>query len=361
MLFSKNDSTALRSLALCLALSLLTLPAAFGAQIKGAGSTAAARLYQDWADAFKITGNQVAYEANGSSAGIQAVIEGRADFGATDVPLSEDRLRKEGLICIPTAITGIAPAMNLPGVPRGKLHLSGPVLAAILSGKVHSWNDEAIRHLNPGLKLPAEAIHVIAREDGSGTTWVLSKYLASISPEWQQEMGNDFKLHWPTGTTLARGGSGMVAQIKQTPFSIGYLEVGNIDAAQLNYALVANKAGRYVEPQPEAFRAALGASKWTFEGRFEESLTNLDDKDAWPITTGTFIVMKRLAADPKRTAIVLNFFSGAFMQADKLVPQSGYIPLPMKTQARAVKELGAIEERQGIPLFFDVMWRPAKR
>ncbi|MBS1208840.1 MAG: phosphate transporter substrate-binding protein PhoT family [Proteobacteria bacterium] len=337
--------------------SLLLSPLATAEEIRGAGSTAAAKLYQSWAESFKTTGNQVNYAPVGSSAGIKAVITGAVDFGATDVPLTDEQMQKDGLICIPTAITGIVPAVNLPGVPQGKLRLSGPLLAAILTGKVHYWNDDAIRALNPNIRLPAEAIHVVARQDGSGSTWVLSKYLSAVSPEWAQEMGNESLLHWPASTLLARGSSGMADQIKQTPYSIGYLEPGYIASTELNYALVANKAGKYVQPDAVAFRAALAGSRWTFEGRFEDTLTNLSDQAAWPITTGTFIVMKRVAVAPKRMAIVANFLSGAFMQADNLAPKAGFVPLPMKTQARAVKTLGSMVEPSGVPLLFDVIWR----
>lgn len=327
--------------------------------IHGAGSTAAAKLYQSWGEAYRVTGSQLAYDAVGSSAGVKAVIAGKVDFGATDVPLRGSQMARDGLICIPTAITGIVPAINLPGVQAGRLRLTGQVLAEILAGKVKNWNDEAVRALNPGLRLPAEPIKVVARADGSGSTWVLSDYLSAVSPDWQREMGRDSLLHWPEGTLLAKGSSGMADKLRQTPYSIGYLEPGYIASAQLGYALVANKAGKYVQPNSDAFRAALSASRWTFEGRFEEPLSNLGDPAAWPITTGTFIVMKRAVADVKRSAIVANFFAGAFMHADDLAPKAGFVPLPEKTQARAVKELGSMVEANGQPLSFDVIWRRA--
>jgi phosphate transport system substrate-binding protein len=346
------------------AIMLFGISLAAGAQaeiIRGAGSTAAAKLYQTWGEAYRVTGNQLEYDAVGSSAGVKAVAAGKVDFGATDVPLSDIQMQKEGLVCIPTAITGIVPALNLPGIGNGKLRLNGLVLAQILAGRLHNWNDEAIRALNPGLRLPAEAIKVVARADGSGSTWVLSNYLSAVSTDWQRDMGRDSLLHWPNGTLLAKGSGGMAEMLRQTPYSIGYLEPGYIASAQLNYALVANRAGKYVQPDAEAFRAALSASRWTFEGRFEEPLSNLGDPAAWPITTGTFIVMKRAAADSRRAAVVANFFAGAFMHADDLAPKAGFVPLPEKTQARAVKTLGSMTEASGQPLTFDVMWRKSGR
>lgn len=358
-----SASVFFRPATLCCSFLLLltTSTGAWADTIRGAGSTAAAKLYQTWGDAFRITGSQIAYDPVGSSSGVKAVIAGKVDFGATDVPLSEAQMARDGLICIPTAITGIVPAVNLPGVGNGRLKLSGAVLAQILEGKLKTWNDEGIRSLNPGLKLPAEPIKVVARADGSGSTWVLSDYLSAVSQDWQHDMGRDSLLHWPNGTLLAKGSSGMADMLKQTPYSIGYLEPGYIASAQLGYALVANKAGKYVQPNSDAFRAALSASRWTFEGRFEEPLSNLGDPAAWPITTGTFIVMKRKAADAKRSAIVANFFAGAFMHADDLAPKAGFVPLPEKTQARAVKELGNVTEASGQPLAFDVMWRKPAR
>jgi phosphate transport system substrate-binding protein len=341
---------------LSLAFVLFSIPAQ-AEIIRGSGSTAAARLYQSWGEAFARTGHQLQYEATGSSAGLKALLEGKVDFGATDVPLSEAQLRQDNLVQIPTAITGIVPAINLPGVARGKLRLTGPVYADILGGRIRKWDDEAIRKLNPGLSLPGEAIRVVAREDGSGSTYVLSQYLSEVSADWKSRFGTDYRLAWPEGTLKAKGSSGVAKLIGETPFSIGYLESGSIDKAQLNYAQLANRAGQYLHPTPESFQAALSSSNWTFQGRFEESLSNLGDKAAWPITTGTFVIMKRTAQAPQRMALVLNFFSGAFMQADKLVPQSGYVALPIKTQARAVKSLASISEPSGVPMFFDVIWR----
>lgn len=343
---------------LSLVIALLALCAPVQAEIiRGAGSTAAARLYRNWGEAFGRTGNTLQYEANGSSAGLKALLEGKADFGATDVPLPEEQLRSKGLILIPTAITGVVPALNLPGIPPGRLRLSGPVLAAMYAGTIRRWNDEAIRLLNPGLTLPAENIRVVAREDGSGTTYVMSQYLSSVSADWKTRMGVDFRLSWPDGTLLAKGSSEVVKLLTETPYALGYLEIGYVEKSKLGYALVANRAGNYVSPRPAAFHAALDASNWSFQGRFEESLSNLDARDAWPITTGTFVVVSRVSSDPKRTALLLNFFSGAFMQADKLVPESGLVPLPVKTQARAIKTLGKVVDAEGIPVFFDVMWR----
>lgn len=356
-----NLPASIRLTSFCLMSILLPVYAASVSAevIHGAGSTAAAKLYQSWGESYQVTGSRLAYDPVGSSAGVKAVIAGKVDFGATDVPLSTLQLSKEGLICIPTAITGIVPAVNLPGVGQGKLRLTGQVLADILAGKVKNWNDEAIRSLNPSLRLPAEAIKVVARSDGSGSTAVLSTYLAAVSPAWQRDMGSGAQLHWPASTLLAKGSSGMAETLRQTAYSIGYLEPGYIAAAQLNYALVANKAGKYVFPDSDAFRAALSASRWTFEGRFEEPLSNLGDPAAWPITTGTFIVMKRSVTDVKRSAIVANFFAGAFMHADDLAPKAGFVPLPEKTQARAVKELGSMTEANGQALSFDVIWRKA--
>lgn len=342
---------------LILSLALPFAPRADAEVIRGAGSTAAARLYQSWGEMFGNTGNKLQYEANGSSAGVKAVIDNKVDFGATDVPLSEEQLRRDDLVLIPTAITGVVPALNVPGLAPGKLRLSGSVLAAMYAGKIRNWNDEAIRKLNPGLSLPAEAIRVVAREDGSGTTYVMTQYLSAVSEEWNKQMGFDYRLNWPVGTLLAKGSGGIVKLLKETPYSLGYLEIGYVEKNQLGYALVANKAGQYVSPGPVSFHSALNASNWTFQGRFEESLSNLDTREAWPITTGTFIVVRRTSNDPKHTALVLNFFSGAFMQADKLVPASGFVPLPIKTQARAVKTLGKVLDSSGVPVFFDVMWR----
>jgi phosphate transport system substrate-binding protein len=344
---------AVFSVAAAIAL-VLSFPAR-SAEIVGAGSSAAASLYASWAAEWsKKSATSLQYAAVGSSAGLKAIREGKADFGASDVALAPADLERDGLVDFPTAISGIVPMVNLPGVPAGELHLSGPLLADMLAGRVARWNAPQIAALNKSLRLPDLPIKPVAREDGSGTTYVLSHYLAQVSPAWAKDFGSDFKLKWPEGTTLAKGTSAMVETVAKTPGAIGYAEYGAVVKAKAGFARVANRHGDYPAPSAESFRNALKGSGWTASGKFEEMLTDSPEKDAWPITGGTFIVMRKTAADPARIAKVLSFFSYGFLRGDEITSQNGWIALPELTQARVVKEMNRIRDKDAQPLSWDM-------
>ena len=332
----------------------LSLPAK-SAEVAGAGSSAAASLYASWGSEWsKKSATNLQYAAVGSSAGLKAIREGKADFGASDVALAPADLERDGLVDFPTAISGIVPVVNIPGVPAGELHLTGPVLADVLAGHIARWNAPQIAALNKSLRLPDLPIKPIAREDGSGTTYVLSHYLAQVNPAWAKDFGSDFKLKWPDGTTLVKGTSAMVDAVAKTPGAIGYAEFGAVVKAKLGFARVANKRGEYPTPSPESFRNVLKGSGWTASGKFEEMLTDMPEKDAWPITGGTFIVMRKTAADPARVARVLSLFSYGFLRGDSITEQNYWIPLPELTQARVVKEMNKIRDKDGHPLSWDM-------
>lgn len=338
-----------------LAALLLAAGPAGAATLTGAGSSAAAPLYNAWAAEWaKKSRTPVVYAAVGSSAGLKAIREGKADFGASDVPLPPEQLDKDGLVNFPTAIAGVVPAVNLSGVGAGELRLSGPVLADILSGRITRWNAAPIVALNRGLRLPDQPITVVAREDGSGTTYVLSHYLSKVSKDWAQTLGNDFKLKWPAGTRLVKGTSAQLKTLAETPGAIAYAEFGQVEKAGLTYARVANSKGEYPQPGASSFKAALKASAWTSAGRFEEMLTDMPDKDAWPITTGTFVVMRRKVAHPAMAAQALALFSYGFMRGDTITAENRWVPMPDMTQARAVKEMNKVRDADGQPLAWNM-------
>lgn len=334
---------------------LLCAQAVTAADLSGAGSSAAAPLYNAWAAEWgKKTGVKLDYTASGSSAGIKAIKEGKVDFGASDVSLPPEQLERDGLVNFPTAISGVVPAINVSGVPRGQLKLTGAVLADILSGHITRWNASAITALNPGVRLPDQAIAVIGREDGSGTTYVLSHYLSKASPQWASALGTDFKLKWPEGTKLAKGTSAQLDALSKTPGAIAYAEYGQVEKAGLNYARVANATGNYPTPSPASFKAALKASAWTTSGKFEEMLTDMQDKDAWPITSGTFIVMRKKVTDPVKAAQALSLFSFGFMRGDAITAEYRWIAMPDLTQARAVKEMNKVRDKDGQPIAWNM-------
>jgi phosphate transport system substrate-binding protein len=334
---------------------LLASSASGAAGISGAGSSAAASLYASWAG--ELTHKNaltLSYAANGSAAGIKAIRDGRVDFGASDVALLPADLERSGLIDFPTAISGIVPALNLPGIQRGELKLSGAILADLLSGRIERWNAAPIAALNKNVKLPDLPVQIVAREDGSGTTYVLSYYLSQVSPAWAQKIGRDFKLKWPQTARLVKGTGAVIEAVARTPGAIGYAEYGAVEKAQLDYARIGNTHGEYPRPGAESFRAALNGSEWTSAGHFEQMLTNLPGKGAWPITSGTFVVMRKTASDSARITQALSLFSYGFMKGDGTAAQNGWIPLPQQTQARVVREMGKIRDRNNQALAWNM-------
>lgn len=347
---------AIRSFALCL-VSCLPAGAVQALDLQGAGSTAAAPLYSAWAEQWAASGgHKLTYAAVGSSGGLKAIREGKCDFGASDVALSAETLSKDDLVNFPVAISGVVPIVNLPGVARGRLKLSGPVLADILMGRIQRWNAPEITALNAGLNLPAMPIKLVAREDGSGTTYVLSHYLKQVNESWASGMGNDFKLKWPEAAKLVKGTGGMIAAVRSTPGAIGYAEYGQVEEGQLNYSRVANQKGQYPAPGAASFRAALQGSAWVSRGAFEEMLTNATSISAWPITGGTFVVMRKQVARAAEASAVLSLFTFAFMKGDQLAAKLHWIPLPEGTQARVQREMAKPVDREGRPLTWQVTY-----
>ena len=317
----------------------------------GAGASSPAPLYEAWAEAYQVaTGHTVSYESVGSSAGIQRIKAGTVDFGASDVALKPEELEKAGLIDFPTVISGIVPVVHLPDIRPGDLKLTGKVLADILSGKLKRWNAPEIVQLNKAAHLPDLPITVVARADGSGTTYILSHYLSRVSADWKTRMGNDFKLNWPAGTTAANGSKEMVAGVQHTKGAIGYVEYGYVTRNHLTPVKLQNHDGHFVPAEPSGFTAALASSGWVKRGAFEEMLTDMPGGKAWPITGGTFVIVRKIQAVPARGAAVLGFFNWSLTNGDRIATEHGFVPMPLASQARAVKEMGKLKDSQGAPI-----------
>ncbi|MES2933951.1 MAG: phosphate ABC transporter substrate-binding protein PstS, partial [Pseudomonadota bacterium] len=290
-----RTKTLLSSFLICLSLSASAI------EITGAGSSAANPLYSKWADAhIKTVGIKVSYEAIGSSGGIKKIKADSVDFGASDVAMSQEDLNKFKLINFPTAISGVVPVVNLPGIKAGDLQLTGEVLANIYSNKVLRWNDPAIAALNPGLNLPKIAIIAVARQDGSGTTYNLSDYLSRVSTDWNTTYGKNFTISWPAAISQVKGSSGVVDMVKATSGAIGYLDYNYVVQERLSYVQLRNRDGKFVAPNGDSFRSALNNSGWKSNGAFEEMLTNKPGADTWPITVGTFAILPQRAKNPTK-------------------------------------------------------------
>ncbi|VIO66443.1 Phosphate-binding protein PstS [Bradyrhizobium ivorense] len=301
---------------------------AFAADITGAGATFPFPIYSKWADAYKKeTGNGLNYQSIGSGAGIKQIQAKTVTFGATDAPLKAEQLEKDGLVQWPMVMGAIVPVVNLEGVKPGELILSGEVLGNIYLGKVTKWNDESIAKLNPKLKLPADAITVVRRSDGSGTTFNFTDYLSKSNADWKSKVGSGTAVEWPVGVG-AKGNEGVAGNISQTKNAIGYVEYAYAKQNKLTYAALVNKAGKTVQPTMEAFQAAAANADWAKAPGYYVILTDQPGDASWPITAATFILMHKDATDKAASQEALKFFKYAFEKGDKAAEELDYIPMP---------------------------------
>ncbi len=313
--------------------SLLALSlglAGFGAQaaeITGAGASFPAPVYAKWADAYqKATGNKVNYQSIGSGGGIKQINAKTVDFGASDMPLKQEVLDKDGLVQFPTVIGGVVPVVNVIGVKAGDLRLTGEIVADIYLGKITKWNDKAIAELNPNVKLPGDDIAVVRRADGSGTTFIFTNYLSKASSEWKSKVGEGTAVQWPTGMG-GKGNEGVAAFLQRIPNSIGYVEYAYAKQNHLAWTWLKNPAGEFVRPDDDNFKAAAAGADWS-KSAFGEILTAQSGKGAWPISGATFILMHKVQDKPAQAAEVLKFFEWSYKNGAKLAADLDYVPLP---------------------------------
>jgi len=300
----------------------------FAADITGAGSTFIFPVLSKWADAYKKeTGNGVNYQSIGSGAGIKQIEASTVTFGATDAPLKAEQLQKDGLSQWPMIMGAIVPVVNIEGVKAGDMVLDGPTLAEIYLGKITKWDDAAIKKLNPNVKLPSEAISVVHRADGSGTTFNFTDYLSKVSPDWKSKVGEGTAVEWPAGVG-AKGNEGVAGNISQTKNSIGYVEYAYAKQNKLTYTQLVNKAGKTVQPTNEAFQAAASNADWTNAPGYYLILTDQPGDKSWPIVASTFILMHKEASDKAASQEALKFFKFAFEKGAKSAEELDYIPMP---------------------------------
>lgn len=305
----------------------LTAMSAFAANnLTGAGGTFPAPVYAKWADAYqKETGNQVNYQGIGSSGGVKQIIAKTVDFGASDAPMKEEDLNKNGLFQFPTVIGGVVLAVNLPGIKSGQLTLDGATLGDIYLGKIKKWDDAAIAKLNPGVKLPDTNIAVVRRADGSGTSFVFTSYLAKVSPEWKEKIGAGSTVNWPTGLG-GKGNDGVAAFVQRLPGSIGYVEYAYAKQNSLAYTKLVDADGKSISPTEESFSAAAKGADWS--KTFAQDLTNQKGNNAWPISSTTFILIYKDQSNAEHGAEVLKFFDWAYKNGGKLTTDLDYATLP---------------------------------
>lgn len=301
---------------------------AFAADITGAGATFPFPVYSKWADAYKKeTGNSLNYQSIGSGGGIKQIQAKTVTFGASDMPLTADRLEKDGLVQWPMVMGAIVPVVNLEGVNAGDLVFDGATLADIYLGKITKWDDPAIKKLNPKVNLPSTAIAVVRRSDGSGTTFNFTNYLSKVSPDWKSKVGEGTAVEWPVGVG-AKGNEGVSANVGQTRNSIGYVEYAYAKQNKLTYAGMVNSAGKAVQPTVPTFQAAAANADWAKSPGYYVILTNQPGEASWPITAATFILMHKVPADKAASDEALKFFKWAFEKGGKMAEELDYIPMP---------------------------------
>ena len=311
----------------------------------GAGASFPAPLYSKWASDYnKATGVKINYQSVGSGAGLKQIEAKTVDFGASDAPLKDEELKAKGLVQFPTVIGGVVPVINVAGIKPGELKLSGQVLGDIYLGKITKWNDAAIVALNPGLALPDAAIAPVRRADGSGTTFGFTNYLSKVNPEWKSKVGEGTAVNWPTGAG-GKGNEGVAAFVGRLPNSIGYVEYAYVKQNKMNYAKLQNAAGNFVSPDDDNFKAAAAGAEW--DKSFYQILTNQPGKDAWPITSATFILMNKTQDKPAQAATTLKFFDWAYKNGDKTAGDLDYVPMPDKVKQIIYKSWDDIKDASG--------------
>lgn len=338
--------TAITSL---LAVSAIGLASAAQAQqITGAGASFPAPVYAKWASQYnKATGVRVNYQSVGSGAGIKQIDAKTVDFGASDMPQTDDVLAKKGQFQFPTVIGGTVPVVNIKGISAGQIKLDGPVLANIFLGKIVKWNDPAVQALNPDLKLPQADIAVVRRADGSGTTFNFTNYLSRVSPEWKSQVGEGTAVNWPIGAG-GKGNEGVAAFVNRLPNSIGYVEYAYVKQNKMNYTLLKNRDGQFVAPSEASFKAAAAGANWSKS--FYQLITDQPGKDAWPISTATFILMHLKQDKPANATEVFKFFEWAYANGDQTASALDYVALPDKVVAQVRKAWSQVTDASGKPV-----------
>jgi phosphate transport system substrate-binding protein len=335
-----------RSIAVALLASALlsVVAAAQSVDLTGAGATFPYPIYSKWfADYAQNTGVKINYQSIGSGGGIRQLSEQTVDFGASDGPMSDQELAaaKGGpVLHFPTVMGAVVITYNVPGVVRS-LNLSGDVIADIFAGKITKWNDARIVAQNRGVALPNSDILVVHRSDGSGTTYIFSDYLSAVSPTWSSSLGKGKEIKWPVGLG-GKGNEGVAGQVKQTPGSIGYVELAYAKQNALPYANVRNAAGRFVTPSIGSVTAAAASMKLPKNTDYRVSIANAPGKDSYPISSMTWLLVYQNQTDKVKGTKLVDFLRWAYKNGEKSAASLDYAPLPSTMVAQLQNRLKTI-------------------
>ena len=303
--------------------------------VTGAGATFPAPIYAKWAaDYYKATGAKINYQSVGSGAGLKQIEAKTVTFGASDMPLTDEKLKSSGLFQFPTVIGGVVPVVNIKGIKPGELKLTGQLIGDIYLGKITKWDDPVIKQLNPTVALPNDSIMVVRRADGSGTSFLWTNYLSKVNPEFKTKVGEGTAVNWPVGAG-GKGNEGVAAFVSRLPNSIGYVEYAYVKQNKMTYALIQNSAGTWVTPSDDAFKSAAAGADW--KKTYYQVLTNQAGKESWPISGATYILVHSKDFNTPEIKATLKFFDWAYTTGDASADDLYYVALPetVKNQIRA--------------------------
>lgn len=324
---------------------------ALAADISGAGASFPYPVYAKWADSYKKATNVgLNYQSIGSGGGIKQIVAKTVTFGATDAPMKSEDLQKHGLVQFPTVMGGVVPVANIEGIKGGEIRIDGPTLAQIFLGNVKTWDDAAIKKLNPNVNLPSTAIAIVHRSDGSGTTFLFTNYLGKVSKDWDDKVGVSTAVKWPVGIG-AKGNEGVANTVAQTRGAIGYVEYAYAKQNKLTHLNMINKDGKTVEPSIDAFQSAAASADWEKAAGFNLILTDQAGEKSWPISGATFILIPKEPKDASAAADALKFFDWAYKNGAKEAEALDYVPMPDSVVALIRKAWGDIKGADGKPIY----------
>jgi len=313
---------------LAVAMGLAFSVSALAADITGAGSTFAYAIYTKWAEGYQAkTGSKVNYQGIGSSGGVKQIKAKTVDFAGSDAPLKEEELDAAHLVQIPTVMGGVTIVMNVPGIESGKLKLDGATAADIFRGAITKWNAPAIAKLNPGVTLPDLAITVANRSDGSGTTYAFSNYLAKQSVAFMREVGAGNTVNWPANSVGGKGNPGVAANVEKIKGAIGYVDFSDAVKNNMKFVMLKNHAGNFIMPSQKSVADAAAGANFKVRGMAPD-LLDQSAKNAWPITTATFVLAYEKGSDAAKQKAIVDFFTWSLNNGQKEAAELGYVALP---------------------------------
>jgi phosphate transport system substrate-binding protein len=310
-------------------LAFLMTGTAAAVEIVGAGASLPDPIYKSWSNTHGGDLHLV-YQAVGSGSGVDLLIAGKVDFGASDRPMKPEELEKNNLVQFPAIIGAVVPVVNIEGIEPGRLKLDGETLAKIYLGKIAKWNDPAIVALNRDLKLPDANIAVIYRSDSSGSTFLLTNYLSKASAEWRNAMGEGTKVNWKTGTG-GLGSTSVIGYVQRLKNSIGYVDFNHVVQNGLSHVQLKSRDGQFVSPSVNSIKAAAANAQWGKNAGFYEILTD-QQGSSWPITGASFVLMHKVQNNPQVAQAVLKFFDWSYINGTLAAERLSFVSLPANTQ-----------------------------